>query len=141
MTARCLTGESCEIMVGPVEEKGQNLPSGYNLFDYIDIRGCIYIVQFFSDHSKVFPTLWIIAQRESSRHVVEVGCERFFGLSGYISSPRQTRPGVRTYECLAMLASIVHTVYIDNTCLAAEYLRRCKAGTWKKENTVEAVKC
>ena len=40
-----------------------------------------------------------------------------------------------------MLASIVHTVYIDNAWVAAEYLRRCKAGTWKKENTVEAVKC
>jgi hypothetical protein len=38
-----------------------------------------------------------------------------------------------------MLASI-HTVYIDDAWVAAEYLRRCKAGTWKKENTVEAIK-
>ncbi len=87
MTARCLTGESCQIMIGPVEEKGKNIPSGHNLFDYIDIQCCIDAVRFFSDHSKVFPTLWMIPQRESSRHVVEVGCERFFGLSGYISSP------------------------------------------------------
>ena len=88
-SARCLTGESGEIMVGTVQNKGKNLPSGHNLFDYIDIRGRIDIVQFFSDHSKVFPTLWVIAQKESSRRVVEVGCERFFGLSGYISSPRR----------------------------------------------------
>ncbi len=114
--------------------KRENIPSGHNLFDYIDIRGRI-------DHSKVFPTLWVIAQKESSRCVVEVGCERFFGLSGYISSPRQTRLGVRTYEHLAMLAPIVHTVYIDNALVAAEYLRRCNAESWKKENTVEAVKC
>ena len=140
-SARCLTGESGKIMVGTVQNKGKNLPSGHNLFDYIDIRGRIDIVQFFSDHSKVFPTLWVIAQRESSRRVVEVGCERFFGLSGYISSPRRTRLGVRTYERLAMLASIVHTVYIDDALVAAEYLRRCKAGSWKKENTAEAVKC
>ena len=39
VTARCLTGELCQIMVGPVEEKGNNLPSGHNLFDYIDIQG------------------------------------------------------------------------------------------------------
>jgi len=83
----------------------------------------------------------VIAQKESSRRVVKVGCERFFGLSGYISSPRQTRLGVRTYERLAMLASIVHTVYIDDALVAAEYLRRCKAGSWKKENTLDAVKC
>jgi hypothetical protein len=40
-----------------------------------------------------------------------------------------------------MLASIVHTVYSDNVWVAAEYLRRRKAGAWKKENTVEAVTC
>ncbi len=119
-TARCLTGESCEIMVRPVKEKGKNLPSGHNLFEYIDIQGPIDVVPFFSDHSKVFPTLWIIAQQESSRHVVEVGCEHFFGLSGYISSPRRTRLGVRTYERLAMLVFIVHTDYIDDTWVAAE---------------------
>jgi hypothetical protein len=45
------------------------------------------------------------------------------------------------YERLAMLASIVHTIYIDNGWVAAEYLRRCKAGAWKKENTAEAVTC
>jgi hypothetical protein len=78
VTARCLTGESRQIMVGPVDQKGKNIPSGHNLFDYIDVRGCIDFVQFFSDHSKLFLTLWIIAQRESSRHVVEVGCDRFF---------------------------------------------------------------
>jgi hypothetical protein len=89
----------------------------------------------------VFPTLWIVAQRESSRRVVEVGCEHIFGLSGYNSSPRQTRLGVRTCKCLAICTSIAHTVYIDEAWVAAEYLRRCKAGTWKKENTVKAVKC
>ena len=107
----------------------------------MDVQGHIDFVQFFGDHSKLFPTLWIIAQRKYSRRVVEVGCEHFFGLSVYISLPRQTRLGVRTYKCLAMLASIVHTVYIDNAWVAAEYLRRCKAGAWKKENTAEAVTC
>jgi hypothetical protein len=45
------------------------------------------------------------------------------------------------YERLAKLASIVHIVYIANAWVVAEYLRICKAGTLKKENTVEAVKC
>ena len=40
-----------------------------------------------------------------------------------------------------MLASIVGTVYIDEALVAAEYLKGCKVGSWKKENTVEAVKC
>ena len=131
--ARCLARELCQIMVGPVEQKGEKIPSSHTFFDYIDIPDHIDLVQFFSDHSKVFPT--------SSRRVVNVGCECLFGLSGYISLPTKTRPEVRKYECLAMLASIVHTVYIDATWVAAEYLRRCKVGTWKEENTFEAVKC
>ena len=35
----------------------------------------------------------------------------------------------------------MHNVYIDIEWVAKEYLRRCKAGVWKKENTVEALKC
>ena len=53
MTARCLFGELSEVMVGPVEEE-KNLPLGHNLFEYIDIQGRMDVVQFFSDHSKVF---------------------------------------------------------------------------------------
>jgi hypothetical protein len=56
-------------------------------------------------------------------------------------SPRQTRLGVRTYKCLAMLASIVHTDYINKAWVATKYLRRWKAGAWKKESIVEAVTC
>jgi hypothetical protein len=37
VTARCLTGESCQFIVGPVDQKGKNLPSGHNLFDYIHV--------------------------------------------------------------------------------------------------------
>jgi hypothetical protein len=40
-----------------------------------------------------------------------------------------------------MIASIVHTDYIDNAWVATKNFRRCKAGAWKKENIVEAVTC
>ena len=40
-----------------------------------------------------------------------------------------------------MLGFMVHRVYIDIDWVAREYLRRCKAGVWKKENTEEALKC
>jgi hypothetical protein len=48
-----------------------------------------------------FPTLWVIVQ------------QLFLNLAGYISSPWHTRLEVRTYERLAMLASIMGVVYID----------------------------
>ena len=134
-------GKSHEILVGPVLSKGYDLPSGKNLGEYVDCRGRINLVSFFMDHNKHFPTLWIVVQCECSRRQVEVGCERFFSLSGYVSAPRRTRLGVRTYERLAMMASILNKVYVDKELVAKEYLKRCKKGAWKKENTVEALKC
>ena len=72
---------------------------------------------------------------------MEVGCERFFSISGYVSSARRTTLGVRTYERLALLASILPKVYIDKDWVAKEYLRRCKEGAWKKASDDEALKC
>ncbi len=46
-----------------------------------------------------------------------------------------------TYERVAMLASIIQSVYIDNDWVAQQYNERCKKRSWKKENTEEALKC
>ena len=40
-----------------------------------------------------------------------------------------------------MMASILNKVYISKEWVAKEYLRRCRKGAWKKENTEEALKC
>ena len=39
-----------------------------------------------------------------------------------------------------MLASLMQYIF-DKECIANEYLRRAKAGAWKKENAGEALKC
>ena len=39
-----------------------------------------------------------------------------------------------------MLDSIIQYVCIDPEWVGKEYLKRCKAGLWKKENTLEALK-
>ena len=103
-------------------------------------KGRMNMLKFCGDHKKCFPTLWIIAQCEGAQRVVEVGCEQFFGLSGYILSPRCSRLGVRTYERVAMLASIIQNVYINNDWVAQQYIEQGKKG-WKKESTEETLKC
>jgi hypothetical protein len=135
------SGKIEEIIVAPVEENGKDLPYGKNLGDYIDSKGRMDVLQFYQDHKKYFPNLWIIVQLEAARHIVEAGCERFFGLSGYVSGPRQTNLGVRTYERLAMLTLIVQNVFINDNWVANEYLERCKKGKWTKTNDDEALKC
>ena len=134
-------GKLREILVGPVLQRGKNLPSGKNLAQYVCAKGYFSMVEFFMDHKKIFPNMWIKVQCESTHSAVEVGCERFFSVSGYVSAPRRTRLGVRTYERLALMAVILNTIYIDKKWVAEEYLRRCKAGAWSKERTEDALKC
>ena len=129
------------IRVGNVDSSGEDLPSKFNLAHYVNKKGRFNILRFFEDHKQQFPTLFIIAQCMASRRVVEVGCERFFSLSGYISAPRRTMLGVRTYERLATLSSNIKRVYVDPKKVKNEYLRRCKHGLWKKTNEDEAVRC
>ncbi len=85
-------------------------------------KGRMDMLKFFEEHKKYFPTLWILAQHEVAWRVVEVGCEQFFGLSGYNSSTRCSRLGVQTYKCVAMLASIIQSVYIDNHWVTQQYI-------------------
>ena len=130
-----------KMRIGPVLKKGKNLPSSKNIASYIDKLGRMDAVSYASDHKAEFDIIWIVVQCEASRRVVEVGCERFFNLSGYVSSPKRTQLGVRNYERLAMLASIVQSVYVDVEWVAKEYLARSKRSAWTEENTVESLKC
>jgi hypothetical protein len=79
------SGKTEEVIVGPVEENGKDLPSGKNLGNYVDTKGRMDVLQFCKDHKKDLPNLWIIVLQEAVWRVVEVGCEQFFGLSGYVS--------------------------------------------------------
>ena len=139
--ARTLGEGNRKILVGPVETKGEDLPSGKNIADYVDKRGRMDLLRFFEDHRNMFPTLWIISQCEMSNQVVEVGCERFFNISGYVSSEKRTRLKVRTYERLAILAAMIQKVYIDYEWIAKEYLRRTRNKLWDTETTNESLKC
>ena len=58
-----------------------------------------------------------------------------------MSAPCRTRLGVRVYERIALLASILRNVYIDDEWVAKEYLKRFKEGAWKEENAKDAAKC
>jgi hypothetical protein len=145
---KCISSASDAFQDFPLHDENEETINNYQIKHLIEHHEIYNIhleewtcLSFFEEHKKYFPTLLIIVQLEAARRVVEVGCERFFGLSGYISSPRCSRLGVRTYKHVAMLASIIQSVYIDNKWVAQQYIERCKKGSWKKENTEEALKC
>ncbi len=107
------TGSAKKLFVGLVSAFGKNLPSEKNIADYINTQGRMRLIQFYGDHKMDSPTLWKLVQCEASHRVVEVGCGSFYALSRYISLPKRTRLGVRNYERIAMLSSILRLVYVD----------------------------
>jgi hypothetical protein len=77
------------------------------------------------------------------KSVVEVGCQRFFGLSGYMCLPLVALglELVRHYERLDMLSSIINKIYIDPEITTTEYLHRCCLNKQKKKDDDEMLKC
>ncbi len=61
-----------EIIVAPVEENGKDLPSGKNLGGYVDSKRRMDVLQFYQDHKKKFPKLWIIVQQEAAWRIVRL---------------------------------------------------------------------
>lgn len=113
-------GRRVEIGIGKVVSKGEDLPSGKNLVTYLDAKGRINLLAFFQDHQSFFPNLYTIHRREASRRVTEVGCERFFSSSGYVSQLRRSRLGVRNYERISMLSFALNNIYIDPDWVAED---------------------
>jgi hypothetical protein len=94
------------------------------LLDYLDKKGRFNILKFFSDHKAMFLLLFVIAQREASHRIVEVGCRRFFGPSGYESATTSTRELQCNYEYerIAMLTTILRMCLLIPKKVAKEYL-------------------
>jgi hypothetical protein len=57
-------GELGKNFMGPVQENGKDLPSVKKFGTCVNEKGRMDMLEFFEDHKKFFPTLWIIVQRE-----------------------------------------------------------------------------
>ncbi|KAL7514081.1 hypothetical protein ACHAWX_000791 [Stephanocyclus meneghinianus] len=134
-------GKTIALGYGPVKQYVANLPNGRNYKQYLDVKGWFDNLKFFDDHQDMFPTLNVIVQHDVSCRVVEVGCERCFGLSGYVSQPQRNTLGVCNYECIEMLAHMLSNIYINPEWVAKEYLKRNKAKTWKIQSADDLLKC
>ena len=123
--------------LGRVETPGANLPSGKNLANYVDKKGRFKMVDFFEDHKEAFPKLRLLALKRAAGDNVEVNCERFFSLAGYVSHPARSRMKSSTCERLAVLPAIMDVLYIDENAVVDEYIRRRKANDWNEIESEE----
>jgi hypothetical protein len=90
-------GKAYKIAVQPILSRGKDLPLCKNIADYVDCWGRMDVTKFALDHCTQFPTLWILVQKKAAMKSVEVGCEQFFTLSGYVSAPKRTRHGLHKW--------------------------------------------
>ena len=76
------------------------------------------------------------AKKEGLEQSYTVCCERFFGLSGYMSQLSTTQDYAQW-----MLSQMLWYLYVDPNWVAQEYLRQIKAKTWKLQQDEESLKC
>lgn len=121
------------IKVGPVNKNSEheNLPSGRNMAKYIDGKGHFDLLNFFTDHRRVFPLLFILVQRHLSIVSNEAGAERVFSQSAMIAHPTRANIGVKTYENIVKKKVNMSSIRVPVSAVVDEFLRRKRVG-WQK---------
>jgi hypothetical protein len=124
-----------DIRFGIVEEPGEDIEASHpfkkcNLADFIDNKGYFDLVKFIGYNRQSFPFIYKLACCQASMRVNEVGCERFFSIAGYVSSPRRTSLKVRHYEALAMLKHNIQKIYVDEDWVVEQYMTLEKNKGW-----------
>ena len=123
--------DSISIFYGKPTKRRENLPSGKNLFDYMDNkRHRFNFVRFWLDHRADFPNLFKIAMKRASHQNDEVLCETFFSHAGFLSCPLRSTTRSKHYSMLALTYHNVKKVYIDERWIVSEYLKRTKGKLW-----------
>jgi hypothetical protein len=124
---------------GPVIEKGENLPGGRNLADYIDHKGHFAIVRYVTDHKAKFPTLNKVIVGQVAPHIsTEVDVESLFSQSGFLANPRRSKLGNKYYERLVFTKHRLGRIYCHEPKVMRVFLKRWKNNDWEEKEEKEA---
>ena len=85
----------------------------------------------------MFPKLRLLGLKRAAGDNVEVNCERFFSLAGYVSHPARSRMKSSTYERLVLLPAVMDALYVDENAVVEEYIRRRSAKDWDEIESEE----
>ena len=124
---------------GPVIEKGENLPGGENLADYVDHKGHFDLVKYVTDHKMKFPTLWKVIVGQISPHIsTEVDVESLFSQSGFLANPLRNKMGNKYYQRLVFAKHRLGRIYLHEPAVMRRFLKRWQNKDWKEEEDKEA---
>ena len=124
---------------GPVIEKGENLPGGRNLADYIDHKGHFAIVRYATDLKAKFPTLNKVIVGQVAPHIsTEVDVESLFSQSGFLANPRRSKLGNKYYERLVFTKHRLGRIYCHEPEVMRVFMKRWKNNDWEEKEEKEA---
>mmetsp|Transcript_32462 Transcript_32462/g.58682 ORF Transcript_32462/g.58682 Transcript_32462/m.58682 type:complete len:296 (+) Transcript_32462:133-1020(+) len=128
------------LCIGPVLERGKDLPSGKNLADYIDKKGYFNLVKYAQDHSQkakkgsaappFVGTANVILGQLSPHITTEVDCESLFSQAGHAAQPNRNRTTAETFERQVMAKHRLARIYCDPVAVKKEFMERHKKGKW-----------
>ena len=124
---------------GPVIEKGENLPGGRNLADYVDHKGHFDLVRYVTDLKAKFPTLNRVIVGQVAPHIsTEVDVESLFSQSGFLADPRRSKMGHKYYERLVFTKHRLGRIYCHEPEVMRVFMKRWKNKDWKEKEEKEA---
>ena len=90
-------------ILGPITERGKDLPSDKNHADYVDKNGFYDIIKIQLDYKALFPAVFNVAVSQLSPHLTpEVYYESLFSQACYISNQPRVSSKVRIFEQLVI---------------------------------------
>ena len=123
-------GQPCKEPIyefGPVKKRGKDLPSGFNIADYINKKGIFSLLTFFIDHKRQLESLSnVVIGKLASHSTDEVDCKSLFSKSGALALPNRNRTKIEMFERLILGKHRLARVYCDKEKLKKELLCRWK---------------
>jgi hypothetical protein len=86
--------------------------------------------QFWLDHRADFPNLFKIAMKRASHQNNKVLSKTFLSHTGFLSCPLRSTTRSKHYLILVLNYHYVKEVYIDESWIVSEYLKRTKGKLW-----------
>ncbi len=128
--------------IGKVTKRGLDLPSRFNLADYVNRKGHFDLVNYVMDHSIAtsikkkppFVGTGNVIIGQLAPHIdTEVDCESLFSQAGHLSQPNRSRTTAETFERMVMAKHRLARIYCCPKMVKKEFHERHKRKSWSNE--------
>ncbi|KAL7529589.1 hypothetical protein ACHAXR_005811, partial [Thalassiosira sp. AJA248-18] len=136
--------------IGKVTQRGMNLPSKFNLADYVNEKGHFDLITYVHDHSTISALVAkppfvavgnVIIGQLAPHSTTEVDCESLFSQAGHASQPNRNRTTAETFERQVMAKHRLSRIYCSPKLVKKEFMDRHNKKQWSEKEDRDDLAC